>query len=303
MAALDTPLPGGVGAWLLAARPATLTASLAPVAVGTAVAAAEGAARAIPALAALAAALLIQIGTNFANDAFDFERGADSDERTGPRRAAQAGLLSPAALRVATLAAFAAAALIGLYLIARGGWPIALFGLLGLLAGYAYTGGPAPLGYRGFGDPLVFLFFGVFAVWGTHRVQTLGPSDLALAAAVPIGLLATALIAVNNLRDIETDRRANKRTLAVRLGPSGARRYYALLLAGSYLALPGLWWLGAPPACGWLPLLTAPMAWRLSRKVRVKEGGAFNGALNGVLVGTARLQLGFVALRAGGFIL
>jgi len=293
------PVPGGVGAWLLAARPRTLAAALAPVAVGTAVAAAEGEARALPALAALAAALLIQVGTNFANDAFDFERGADTSERAGPLRAAQAGLISPAALRAATLATFAAAALIGLYLIARGGWPIAVFGLLALLAGYAYTGGPVPLGYRGFGDPLVFLFFGVFAVWGTHRVQTLGPSDLALAAAVPIGLLATALIAVNNLRDIETDRRANKRTLAVRLGPSGARRYYALLLAGSYLALPGLWWLGAPAACAWLPLLAAPLAWRLWRKVRVEEGAA----LNEVLVGTARLQLVFAALLAGGFIL
>ena len=299
MATLDAPLPGGAGAWLLAARPATLTASLAPVAVGTAVAAAAGEARAIPALAALAAALLIQVGANFANDAFDFEQGADTGERTGPLRAAQAGLLSPGALRAATLAAFAAAALIGLYLIARGGWPIALLGLLGLLAGYAYTGGPAPLGYRGLGDPLVFLFFGVFAVWGTHRVQTLGPSDLALAASVPIGLLATALIAVNNLRDIASDRSANKRTLAVRLGASGARRYYALLLAGSYLALPGLWWLGAPPACVWLPLLTAPMAWHLSGKARVERGQE----LNRVLRGTARLQLGFGALLACGFLL
>jgi len=300
VAALDAPslVPGGARAWLLAARPTTLTASLAPVAVGTAVAAAEGEARAIPALAALGAALLIQIGTNFANDAFDFEQGADTDERTGPLRTAQAGLLSPSALRTAALAAFAAAALIGLYLVACGGWPIAVIGLLGLLAGYAYTGGPLPLGYRGLGDPLVFLFFGVFAVWGTHRVQTLGPSDLALVASVPIGLLATALIAVNNLRDIETDRSANKRTLAVRLGPSGARRYYALLLIGTYAALPGLWWLGPPAAGAWLPLLTAPLAWRLWRKVRVDEGAALNGAL----AGTARLQLGFGALMAVGLV-
>jgi len=267
--------------------------------VGTAVAAAGGEARAIPALTALCAALLIQIGTNFANDAFDFEQGADTQERAGPLRAAQAGLLSPAALRAATFAAFAAAALIGLYLIACGGWPIAALGLLGLLAGYAYTGGPVPLGYRGLGDPLVFLFFGVFAVWGTHRVQTLGPSDLALAASVPIGLLATALIAVNNLRDIATDRSANKRTLAVRLGPRGARCYYALLLAGSYLALPGLWWLGAPAACAWLPLLTAPLAWRLGRRVRVDRGAELNLAL----AGTARLQLGFAALMALGLVL
>jgi 1,4-dihydroxy-2-naphthoate octaprenyltransferase len=292
-------VPGAASAWLLAARPATLTASLAPVAVGTAVAAAEGEARAVPALAALAAALLIQIGTNFANDALDFERGADTCERVGPRRAAQAGLLSPAALRAAMLAAFASAALIGLYLIARGGWPIALFGLLGLLAGYAYTGGPVPLGYRGLGDPLVFLFFGVFAVWGTHRVQTLGSSDLALAASVPIGLLATALIAVNNLRDIETDGRASKRTLAVRLGASRARQYYGLLLAASYAALPALSWLGAPPACAWLPLLTAPIAWRLWRRVRTDRGTALNRAL----AGTARLELGFAALMAGGLIL
>lgn len=292
-------MPGGASAWLLAARPRTLTAAVSPVAVGTAVAAAEGEARALPALAALAAALLIQIGANFANDAFDFERGADTRDRTGPLRAAQAGLLTPAALRAATVAAFAAAALIGLFLIARGGWPIAVLGLLALLAGYAYTGGPVPLGYRGLGDPLVFLFFGVFAVWGTHRVQTLGPSDLALAASIPIGLLATALIAVNNLRDIATDQSANKRTLAVRLGPSGARRYYALLLAGSYAALPLLWWLGAPAAGAGLPLLTAPLAWRLWRKVQVEEGAA----LNLVLAGTARLELGFAAMMAVGLVL
>jgi 1,4-dihydroxy-2-naphthoate octaprenyltransferase len=290
---------GGAGAWLLAARPATLTASLTPVLVGTAVAASQGEARLLPALTALVAALLIQVGTNFANDAFDFEQGADTAERYGPLRAAQAGLLSPAALRAATLVVFAAAALIGLYLIARGGWPIAALGLLGLLAGYAYTGGPLRLGYHGLGDPLVFLFFGVFAVWGTHRVQTLGPAGLALAASIPIGLLATALIAVNNLRDIDTDRRADKRTLAVRLGSIGARRYYALLLAGSYLALPGLWWMGAPSASFWLPLLTAPMAWRLWRKVRVGEGAA----LNLVLAGTARLELVFGALMAGGLLL
>jgi 1,4-dihydroxy-2-naphthoate octaprenyltransferase len=263
------------------------------------VAAWEGEARALPALAALAAALLIQVGTNFANDAFDFEQGADTVERAGPLRAAQAGLLSPAALRAATLVVFAAAALIGVYLIARGGWPIAVLGLLGLLAGYAYTGGPLRLGYHGLGDPLVFLFFGVFAVWGTHRVQTLEPSDLALAASVPIGLLATALIAVNNLRDIDTDRGAGKRTLAVRLGRSGARGYYALLLAGSYAALPLLWWLGAPAAAALLPLLTAPLAWRLWREVRVEVGPA----LNRVLAGTARLELCFAAAMAVGLVL
>ena len=301
MATLEapSPVPGGAGAWLIAARPRTLTASLAPVIVGTGVAAGAGEARALPALAALAAALLIQIGTNFANDAFDFEQGADTAERTGPLRAAQAGLLSPATLRAATLLVFAGAALIGLYLIACGGWPIAVLGLLGLLAGYAYTGGPLRLGYHGFGDPLVFLFFGVFAVWGTHRVQTLGPSDLALVASIPIGLLTTALIAVNNLRDIETDRSANKRTLAVRLGSRAARRYYALLLIGSYAALPGLWWLGAPFSCVWLPLLTAPLAWRLWRKVRMEEGAALNLAL----AGTARLGLVFGVLLAAGFVL
>jgi 1,4-dihydroxy-2-naphthoate octaprenyltransferase len=253
-------------------------------------------AQALPALAALAAALLIQIGTNYVNDAFDFEQGADTEERTGPLRAAQAGLLSPSALRAGALTTFAAAALIGIYLIARGGWPIAAIGLLGLAAGYAYTGGPAPLGYRGLGDPLVFLFFGVFAVWGTHRVQALGASDLALVVSVPIGLLATALIAVNNLRDIDTDRAAGKRTLAVRLGPRGARFYYALLLAGSYATLPLLWWLGAPAAGAWLPLLTAPLAWRLWRRVRTEQGASLNAAL----AGTGRLQLGFAALMAAG---
>lgn len=301
MAALDAPgrAPGSAGAWLLAARLRTLSASVVPVTVGTAVAAAQGEARALPALAALVAALCIQIGTNFANDAEDFERGADTEARSGPLRAAQAGLLSTRALRAGTLTAFGLAGLIGVYLIGCGGWPIAALGLLGLIAGYAYTGGPAPLGYRGLGDLLVFVFFGVFAVWGTHRVQTLAPGGLALAASVPVGLLATALIAVNNLRDIDTDRSANKRTLAVRLGRRGARRYYAGLLAASYIALPGLGWLGAPLTAVWLPLLTAPLAWHLWREVRTQRGDRLNLAL----AGTARLQLCFGGLMALGLVL
>lgn len=290
---------GSARAWLLAARPATLSAGAVPVAVGTALAAAEGRGALLPACVALAGALWIQIGANLANDAADFERGADTHERTGPARAAQLGLLSPHALRAGTAVAFALAALCGAYLVVAGGWPIAVGGSLALLAGYAYTAGPLPLGYRGLGDLLVFVFFGVFAVVGTHYVQAGEPSLLALAASLPVGLLAVAILAVNNLRDIDSDRRADKRTLAVRLGERGARRYTAALLGASYASLLVFAAAGAPFASVLLPLASAPRAFGLWQRLRTARGSA----LNRELVATARLQLAFAALLALGLLL
>ncbi len=239
--AMAPVVPGSARAWLLAIRPKTLTAGAVPVLVGTGLAYGEGAARFAPALAALAGSLVIQVGTNLANDYYDFMKGADTAERLGPVRAAQAGLLAPACVLRGSLLAFATALLIGTYLVSIGGWPIVAIGLASLFCGYAYTGGPFPLGYHGLGDPLVLLFFGFVAVGGTHYVQagTLGAD--ALWAGLAVGALGTALIVVNNVRDRDTDVKAGKRTLAVRLGPVGARAEYFVLLAVAY-GVPVILW-------------------------------------------------------------
>jgi 1,4-dihydroxy-2-naphthoate octaprenyltransferase len=290
--------PSVVNSWWLAARPRTLPVALAPVVVGTAVAAADGGAAALPALAAAAGALLLQTGANLANDVFDFEKGADTEERLGPPRATQQGWLSPKAVRSGAIAAFGAAALVGSYLVAVGGWPIALIGALSIAAALAYTGGPFPLGYHGLGDLAVFLFFGVAAVCGTYWVQRLALPVHALAASVPIGALATAMLVVNNLRDLDSDARAGKRTLAVRLGAAGARREYAALVAVAYAVCLLLWLTGAGPLGVLLPFLTLPWAARLMRRVAAERGAS----LNEVLAATARLALGFALLFAIGWL-
>ncbi|HYX90253.1 MAG TPA: 1,4-dihydroxy-2-naphthoate polyprenyltransferase, partial [Myxococcaceae bacterium] len=210
--ALSAPRPG-LAAWILAARPKTLAAAVMPVCVGTALAYGSGKGRAGPALAALAGALLIQIGTNLANDFFDFKKGADTGARLGPTRVTQAGLIAPEAVFTAAMLAFGAAVAVGLYLTWVAGWPILVIGLLSVASGYAYTGGPYPLGYHGLGDAFVFVFFGLVAVAGTYYAHALALTPLAVAAGVPLGALSTGLLAVNNLRDVETDARAGKRTL------------------------------------------------------------------------------------------
>lgn len=286
-------------AWLLASRPRTLPAALVPVVVGSALALQDGRFRPLPALAALLAALLIQVGTNFANDLFDWEKGADSATRLGPTRVTSAGLLSPAAVRGGMLVAFGLAALVGLYLIAIGGWPILLIGVASILSGIAYTGGPFPLGYNGLGDLFVFLFFGFVAVMGSYYVQALAVTPLSLLVSLPVGALATAILVVNNVRDAETDRLAGKRTLAVLLGRDAARAEYLLLLALAY-GTPLLLWrpLGLSP---WvlLPLVTLPLAARLARTLLRSEGAI----LNSVLAGTARLLALYGGLFALGIVL
>jgi len=291
--------PGTLRVWWLAARPKTLPVAVAPVLVGTAMAFADGAAAWGPALAAAAGALLLQIGANLANDVFDFEKGADTEERLGPPRAAQLGWLSPAALRRATAAVFAAAALLGAYLIAVGGWPILAVGALAILAGLAYTGGPYPLGYHGLGDLAVFVFFGVVAVCGTYWVQALALPPAVVAASVAPGALATAILVVNNLRDVDTDVRAGKRTLAVRFGRPAARTQYQACVAVAYATGPLLWLAEAAPAAVWLSWLSLPLAVRLVTRVYREEGPA----LNEVLAGTAKLELLFCALFAAGWAL
>jgi len=227
--------------WWQAARPKTLGAAVGPVLIGTALAARDGGAHLPAAAAALAGALLIQIGTNFCNDYGDFVRGADAAGRQGPVRATQAGLVTPRAMILATLLAFFAAALCGLYLVSRGGWPIALTGAICILCGILYTVGPWPLAYVGLGDLFVLIFFGPVAVGGTYFVQARHLTAPAVLAGLAPGLLSVAILTVNNLRDIAQDRLTGKRTLAVRCGAGFARWEYAACLAGAALVPLALW--------------------------------------------------------------
>lgn len=286
-------------AWILAARPKTLPAAIGPILVGAALALADGLFQGGPALAALICALLLQIGSNFANDYFDFFKGADTHERLGPTRVTAAGLLSPAAMRWGMIVIFGAAAMVGLFLIWVGGWPIFLAGLAAILAALAYTGGPFPFGYYGLGELFVFIFFGLVAVCGTYYVQVHSLTTTAILAAVPPGLLITAILVVNNLRDIDTDRRANKRTLAVRLGRRGTQIEYALLLLFAYLTPLWLWLGMGKTAWIFLPWLTLPLAIPLLRAVFTTAGQV----LNGTLAGTARLSLIYSLLLAVGLLL
>jgi 1,4-dihydroxy-2-naphthoate octaprenyltransferase len=222
-------------AWILASRPRTLTAAAAPVLLGTGLAVARGVHRFLPAAAALLGALLIQIGTNLANDYYDHIRGGDTEDRVGPVRVTQAGLIAPEAVRNGAFLVLGLALLLGTYLVWVGGWPIVIIGLASLVCAVAYTGGPFPLAYHGLGDLFVFMFFGLAAVGGTFWVQALRmPSEVLLAGA-GMGFLSTAILVVNNLRDLATDARAGKRTLAVRLGPMGTKVEYVLLLLGAFV--------------------------------------------------------------------
>ena len=282
--------------WIGAARLRTLPAAVVPVVVGTAVARAAGHIAWGPALAALAGSLAIQIGTNFANDVFDAEKGADGPDRIGPVRAVSAGLISAAAMKRAMILAFAIATAFGIYLAAVAGWPVVAIGVASILSGIAYTGGPWPLGYHGLGDLFVFVFFGLVAVCGTAYVQLGAVPCLAVWAAVPVGALATAIIVVNNLRDRATDVRVGKRTLAVRLGRTGALVEYALLLAASYAVAIGLavtsrnWWV-------LLPLASLPLAIsRMRALVRAVGGPEFNACL----AATGQLLLAYGVLFSVG---
>lgn len=287
-------------AWILAARPKTLPAALSPVIVGTALAVADDGSAWLPALAAALGALLLQILSNFANDYSDFFRGADTPDRLGPVRVTSAGLISPADLRKGIVVVIALAALVGLYLIWVGGWPILVIGVTAILAALAYTGGPFPFGYYGLGELFVFLFFGVAAVCGTYYVQTLTVTPAVVSASAAVGVLVTAILVVNNYRDIETDHRAGKRTMAVRLGRHGAQIEFAVLLVIAYLMTLVLWL--AMDAGAWVLLswLTAPLAIQLVRTLGIATDGP---TLNRTLAGTARLGLLFSLLLAAGIIL
>ncbi|MFI5394978.1 MAG: 1,4-dihydroxy-2-naphthoate polyprenyltransferase [Candidatus Binatia bacterium] len=286
-----------LSAWILAIRPATLTAAVVPVVVGTAVAARSGVAHLGAAIAALVAALLIQIGTNLVNDVDDFERGADSAARQGPTRVIQAGLLSSGQVRLAAWVAFGAAAVAGSYLCLIGGWPIMAVGVAAISSGLAYTGGPWPLGYHGLGDVFVFIFFGVVAVVGTFYVQAGYTTGLAVATSIPVGALATAILVVNNVRDSDTDRDAGKHTLAVRLGQRAGRAEFLALVALAYAVPAALWLVWRSSLLVLLPWLTLPWAVALSQRMAIcRDGAGFNAALRS----TARLHAAFGVLFAAG---
>jgi 1,4-dihydroxy-2-naphthoate polyprenyltransferase len=286
--------------WLLAARPRTLPAAVAPVLVGTALAGAEDSFRPLAFACALVGSVFIQIGTNLSNDYSDARRGADTEDRLGPVRVTAGGLMPPRQVLVGTYVAFGIAIAAGVYLIATAGWELLAVGLASILAGVLYTGGPRPYGYEGLGELFVFLFFGVVAVTGSYYVQTEELRWEALALSVPVGLLAAAILVVNNVRDAETDRRAGKRTLAVRLGRERARRLFVAMLAGAFLVPPAIWLAGGLSAWVLLALLALPLAPPLARTVLARSDGP---SLNGALADTGRLLAAFSVLLAAGVLL
>ena len=291
--------PGSFRAWILASRPPTLVAAIVPVLVGAACAQVADGLRWGPVLGALLGALWIQVGTNFANDVFDYEKGADTEERLGPTRAVQAGLLTPTQMRRGMLVAFAIAGLCGGYLVWAVGWPIAVIGIVSILAGIAYTGGPYPLGYNGLGDVFVMLFFGFVAVCGTCYASMGTVTGLAWWASIPVGALATNILVINNLRDRHTDRKAGKGTLVARFGRRAGAVEYLVLLVLAYAVPVALWQLEGGLIATLLPLVTLPRAILLTAQMLTFEGRD----LNRTLVGTAQLMVFHGVLFAAGLVI
>jgi 1,4-dihydroxy-2-naphthoate octaprenyltransferase len=293
-------LPSGARIWLMAARLRTLPAAIAPVLVGTALAGLGHVFHPPRFVAALIGAVFIQVGTNLSNDYSDARRGADTDDRLGPVRVTAGGLVPPRLVLVATYASFGIAVLAGIYLIVVAGWQLLLVGAASILAGVLYTGGPRPYGYEGLGEVFVFLFFGIVAVAGSFFVEVKTLDWAAFALAVPVGLLASAILVVNNFRDIDTDRRAGKRTLAVRLGRERTRVLFAAMIALAYVLVPITWIFG--PARAWVLLawLSLPLALRIVQVVRTRTDGP---SLNQALAQTGLLQLVFCTLLSGGLLL
>jgi 1,4-dihydroxy-2-naphthoate octaprenyltransferase len=283
-----------VAIWLGAIRPRTLPAAVVPVVVGLGLAARSRRLDVPLALATLAAALLIQIGTNLANDYYDARSGADTSARLGPRRVTQAGLVAPTAVLRAALGVLGAAGLVGIHLVVTGGWPILAIGVASIACAIAYTGGPFPLAYHGLGDAFVFLFFGIVAVNGTQYLQTGTIDRASLLASLPVACLATAILVVNNLRDIPTDGPAGKRTLAVRIGERATRAEWKMLVGAAFLALPVV--AGSVGATSLVAVLALPLAVHEGRSLGRRTGAALNESL----AGTARLHLAFGLLLAIG---
>jgi 1,4-dihydroxy-2-naphthoate octaprenyltransferase len=293
-------IPSGVRIWLMAARIRTLPAAVAPVLVGTALAGYFHVFHPLRFIAALVGAIFIQVGTNLSNDYSDARRGADAEDRLGPVRVTAGGLVPPKQVLVATYLSFGVAVLAGAYLVAVAGWQLLLVGAASILAGVLYTGGPKPYGYEGLGELFVFLFFGIVAVAGSFFVQVTHLDWEAFALAVPVGLLAAGILMVNNVRDVDTDRRAGKRTLAVRLGRERSRNMFALTVYLAFVMAPITWLFGPTKAWVLLPWLTLPVAAGVVRTVRNRTDGP---SLNQALAQTGMLQLAFCMLLAAGLLL
>jgi 1,4-dihydroxy-2-naphthoate octaprenyltransferase len=281
----------------MAARPRTLPAAVAPVLVVTSLAIRYGTFHPLAFVAALLGAMLIQVGTNLSNDYSDARRGADTDERIGPVRVTAGGLVPPRQVLIATYLTFAAAVLCGVYLIAVAGWALLAVGAASILAGVLYTGGPRPYGYEGLGEVFVFLFFGLVAVTGSYFVQRKGLPWEAFVLAVPVGLLLAAILVVNNVRDIDTDRRAGKRTLAVRLGRERTRTLLAAMVAIAFVTSWVPWIAGALSPWLFVTAAAAPLALGVVRTVRTHADGP---SLNMALARSAKLALVFCLLLSAG---
>jgi 1,4-dihydroxy-2-naphthoate octaprenyltransferase len=298
-ATLERPRSSALRIWLMAARLRTLPAAIAPVLVGTSLALGDGTFHPLAFVAALFGAIFIQVGTNLSNDYSDARRGADTEDRLGPVRVTAGGLVPPRQVLIATYVTFGLACACGIYLIAVAGWELLAVGAASILAGVLYTGGPRPYGYEGLGELFVFLFFGIVAVTGSYFVQVQELPWEAFVCAVPVGLLASAILVVNNVRDIDTDRRAGKRTLAVRLGRARTRDLYVAMLLGAYIVAPLPWPLGSMNAWLLLPWLSVPLAIAVTRVVRTRVDGP---SLNGALARTGMLQLVFCLLYSAGIL-
>jgi 1,4-dihydroxy-2-naphthoate polyprenyltransferase len=285
--------------WVMAARVRTLPAAIAPVLVGTSLALGAGVFHPLAFVAALLGAVFIQVGTNLSNDYSDARRGADTEDRLGPVRVTAGGLVPPSQVLLATYVSFGAAVLCGIYLVAVAGPELLAVGAASILAGVLYTGGPRPYGYEGLGELFVFLFFGIVAVAGSYFVQIQELPWQAFVCAVPVGLLASAILVVNNVRDLDTDRRAGKRTLAVRLGRERTRWLYTGMLSTAFIAAPLPWAFGSMNAWLLLPWLAIPLALKLIAVVRTRSDGP---ALNAALAKTGMLQLAFCLLFSAGIL-
>ena len=291
---------GPANVWVLATRPKTLPAAMAPVVVGSAMAYVHHHFALMPAIACLAVALLLQIGVNLANDFFDFSKGIDTEDRLGPVRVTQSGLIPPGRVKSAMTMVFVSSLLPGLYLISIGGWPVVVIGAASIIAALAYSGGPFPLASHGLGDLFVFIFFGLVAVCGTYYVQALDLRPMVVLMGIIVGLLITAILVVNNLRDIATDRNTGKRTLAVMIGKHKTRLEYTVLLAGAYAIPVFLWFGGFASAWLLLPLATLPLAFLRIRLIRQPSDGP---ALNDLLAKTAKLAFFYSLLLSIGLII
>ena len=287
-----------MNSWILASRPKTLPAAISPVIVGVSLAVHDSEFHLFTAFMTLLAAILIQIGANFANDVYDFLKGSDREDRLGPIRATQSGLISPENMKKGMWLVFTLAICVGFYLASIGGWPIVCIGLISIASGIAYTGGPYPLGYHGWGDVFVFIFFGIIAVPGTYYLQTGFVSDYSILFGISLGALSTAILIVNNLRDADTDVKSGKRTLAVRFGKSFVRMEYIVMMILAF-AIPiyilQIW----DEFSLYIILFLIPISVRHIQSLYSETGES----LNLVLVNTAKFLFHFSILLSIGLIL